>query len=226
MIEINMRSKLMYRIGGISLIIVGLSYLFGALLSLIIGPAPSGAVEYMDALAAHRLLSLTNFAFFTLADICLIPAAIALYHILKGTNKTAMMIASGLIMLFAVFDAVVTELTSFELVALTQNLAAATSEAQCSAIMVTANNLLSTLPPATLCSFVVSSVGLLITALVMLKGTSFSKRAALPGLTAGIAGTLGGFYIMLPALSLLIMPSLIAMGIWGIFAGRRVQKIN
>lgn len=226
MIETTMRPKLIYKIGGVSLIIVGLSYLLGAILSLMIGPAPSSAVEYLDALAAHKLLSITNFVFFTLADICLIPAAIALYRILKGTNKNAMRIASGLIILFAVFDAIITELTSFELVALSQNLAVATSEAQRSAIMLTANSLLSTLPAATLCSFVISSVGLLITAAVMLKGSSFSKRATLPGLTAGIAGTLGGFYIMLPVLSLLIMPSLIAMGFWGIFAGRAIQKIK
>jgi hypothetical protein len=225
MSETSTRSKRMYKVGGVSLVIVGVSYLVAAVLSLMIGPAPSEAVEYMNALSAHRLLSLTNFAFFTLADIFIVPAAIALYLALKDTNKPAMLTASALMILFAVFDAGITELNSFQLVALTQNLAAATSEAQRSAIMVTANSILSTLPIVTLCSFVISSVGLVITASVMLKG-SFSKRATLPGLTAGIAGTLGGFYIVVPVLSLLIMPSLIAMGVWGVFAGRAVQKLK
>ena len=225
MIEKIIRSKWMYKVGGFSLIIVGVSYLMGAVLSLMIGPAPSGAAEYMNALADHKLISLTNFAFFTLADICLIPASLALYHALKGVNKKAMIVASALIVLFAVFDAAVTELCSFQLVALTQGFTAATTEAQRSAIMLTANSLLSTLPIATLCSFVISSVGLLIAAAVMLE-SSFSKPAAIPGLTAGIAGTAGGFYILAPVLSLLIMPSLVAMGIWGIFSGRIVRKMK
>jgi hypothetical protein len=176
-------------------------------------------------LAAHRLVSLTNFAFFTIADIFLIPAVLALYIALKGTNKKTMIIASALMILFAVFDVEITELSSFELVLLTQNFAAATSDAQRSAVMITANNLLSTLPTSTACSFVVSSVGLLILALVMSK-SSFTKHVALPGLTAGIAGTIGGFYIIAPVLSLLLMPSLVAMGIWGIFAGSAVRKIK
>jgi len=225
MTETSMRSKRMYKVGGVSLIIVGMSYLIGAVLSLMIGPAPSNAVEYMNALAAHRLLSLTNFAFFTLADVFIVPAAIALYLALKDTNKPAMLTASALMIVFAVFDAGITELNSFQLVSLTQTLATATSEAQRSAVMLIANNILSTLPIVTLCSFVISSVGLAITAAVMIKG-SFSKRATLPGLTAGVAGTIGGFYIIVPVLSVLIMPSLVAMGVWGVFAGRAVQKIK
>lgn len=219
------RSKWIYKVGGFSLIIVGVSYLIGAMLSLIIGPAPSGAIEYMDALAAHKMLSITNFAFFTLADIFLIPASMASYYALKGVNKKAMTIACALMIIFAVFDTAITELTSFELVSLTQNFAVATSEAQRSAIMVTANSLLSTLPVITMCSFVVSSVGLLIMALMMLKG-NFSKRSALPGLVAGIAGTIGGLYIIVPIFALLIIPSLFAMGMWGIFAGRAIRKIQ
>ena len=218
-------SKWIYKAGGFSLIIVGVSYLIGAILSLIIGPAPSGAIEYMDALAAHKMLSITNFAFFTLADVFLIPASLAAYYALKGVNKKAMTIASALMIIFAVFDAAITEFTSFELVSLTQNFAVATSEAQRLAIMVTANSLLLTLPVITMCSFVVSSVGLFIMALIMLKG-NFSKRAALPGLVAGIAGTIGGLYIIVPIFALLIIPSLFAMGMWGIFAGRAIRKIQ
>jgi hypothetical protein len=225
MIETSTRSKVMYKVGGISLVIVGISYIVGAVLSLIIGPAPSDALDYLNALSAHRLLSMTNFAFFTLADVFIVPAAITLYITLKDTNKPAMLTASTLMIVFAVFDAGITELNSFQLVALSQNLAAATSEAQRSAIMLTVNSIQSTLPIITLCSFVISSIGLAITAAVMVKG-AFSKRATLPGLTAGVAGTLGGFYIIVPILSVLMVPSIIAMGIWGIFAGRAIQKMK
>ena len=217
------RSKWLNKAGGLSLVIVGVSYLIGAILSLIIGPAPSGTIDYMNALAAHKLLSLINFAFFTLADIFLIPAAIGLYFLLKKINKKAISIASLLIIVFAVFDAAITEFSSFRLVALTQNFATATNDIQRTAIMSTASNLLSTLPLSTLCSFVISSVGLLITAIVMRKA-SFRRLSTLPGLTAGIGGTLGGFYIVVPLFAALMIPSMLAMGVWGIFAGREVRK--
>jgi hypothetical protein len=218
-------SKWIYKAGGFSLIIVGISYLIGAALSLIIGPAPSGTIDYMNALASHKLISLINFAFFTLADVFLIPAAICLYYMLKSINKKAITIASLLIIVFAVFDAGITEFASVQLVVLTQNFSAATNDAQRTAIMLTANSLLSTLPISTLCSFVISSVGLLITAIVM-KKASFPRLSTLPGVTAGIGGTLGGFYIVVPAFAVLMVPSMFAMGVWGIFAGREVRKYN
>jgi hypothetical protein len=183
------RRKLIYKVGGLSLIVVGVSYIVVALLSLMIGPAPSSAIEYMNALSTNRLFSITNFAFFTMADIFLVPASLAAYFALKGVNKKAIAIASTLMITFAVFDALVTESTSFELVSLTQNFSSATNEAQRATVMITAKSLLSTLPASTLCSFAVSSVALLIMAIVMLR-SNFSKRAALPGLTAGIAGTI------------------------------------
>jgi hypothetical protein len=216
-------SKRLLQVGGVALIGVGVCYVAGTALSLLIGPAPSGAEAYLNALSGHRLLSFSNFLFFALADVLLVPSVIALYLKLKGVNHKATIAASAFMLLFVVFDFAITELNSLQLVSLTQTYTSATSEAQRATYMATANSLLQTLPLSTLLSFVISSVALLIFGLVMLKG-NFGKRLALFGVVIGVAGTLGGFYIFVPALALLLSPSMFAFGIWGILTGPKVYK--
>ena len=225
MLEANKPSKRLLQVGAIALVGVGLCYMLGTTFSLLIGPAPSGAQEYMTAISAHKLLSIGNFALFALADILLVPSTMALYVKFRGVNQKAMIAASALMLAFVVFDFAVTEWSSLQLVGLTQTYATATGDTQRIATIATANSLLSTLPLNTLLSFVVSSLGVLVIAWVMLKG-GFSRRTAILGIVIGIVGTLGGFYIFVPALSLLLSPSMFAFGIWGVIVGRKIYKIK
>ena len=71
----------------------------------------------------------------------------------------------------------------------------------------------------------VSSIGLLIVSLVMLKGV-FSKVTACAGIVASVEGIVGGFYMVVPALALLLVPCLIAFGIWSVLAGSTLYKLS
>ena len=214
-----------YRVGGVCLLLTGLIYLIGAVLSIILGPAPSSGEQYLKSVAGHALLAQINFALFALTDFLLLPVSLAFYLALKHLARNAMLIAAGLMALFIVLDLAITEMNSLSLVTLTQHYAAATSETQRSAYVAAADYALATLPIATFYSYVVSSAGFLITSIVMLKGT-FSRPTAFLGITACVEGIIGGLYVILPTLAVLLIPSLVTFGIWSLFAGSRLCQLG
>ncbi len=217
--------KVVYRAGGVCLLLSELIWLAVAVLSIVIGPAPSGGEAYLTSVAQHAAASQVDFGIFALSDLLLLPAALALYLALKHVGKNAMLIATGLLILFAVVDLAVTELNSLALVTLTRQYAAAASDVQRAAYVAAADYALATLPIGTFFSYLVSSIGLLIASVVMLRGV-FSRPTAFLGITAGILGTVGGFYFAIPALAGLLVPSLIAFGSWGVFAGLRLCELG
>lgn len=217
--------KGVYRTGGICLLLIGVIYLIGAVLSIIIGPAPRGGELYLKSLAGHAVLAQVNFGLFAFTDFLLLPAVLALYLALKHLAKNPMLIAAGLLVLFLVLDLAITELNSLTLVSLTQHYTAATSDAQRAAYVAAADYALATLPIATFFSYMVSSVGLLMTSFVMLKGV-FNKPTALLGIVASLEGIVGSLYVFLPAFAALLVPSLIAFGLWALFAGTRLYKLS
>jgi hypothetical protein len=214
-----------YRTGGVCLFVSGLIFLAVAVLSMLLGPAPSGGEEYLKSLAAHSLLARINFGIYALSDFLMLPVILAFYLTLKQIDKNAMLVAAGLLILYIIFDFAITELNSLTLVALTQNYAAAATAALRSAYVAAADYALATLPIATFCSFAVSSVGLIITGLVMLKGV-FSRPNALLGIVAGIEGTLGAFYVIFPPLAALLIPALITYGLWALLGGVRLFRLG
>jgi hypothetical protein len=215
----------MYRVGGICLVLAGFAILAVAVLSMILGPPPSGGEEYLKALAGHTILAGLNFGLFAFVDFMLLLGALALYLSLKQIAKSAMLVAASILAAFVVLDLAITELNSFALVGLTQRYATATSDALRSAYVAAADYALATLPLGTFLSYFVSSVGLLVASVVMLKGV-FSRPTALAGIVASAAGIVGGFYLVLPPLALLLAPSLIAFGLWSLLAGARLCKLG
>ena len=214
-----------YRAGGICLVGIGVAYLIGTASSMVIGGAPSNSVVYLESLAAHVRLSQIAFGLFAVADLLLVPAVLALYLALKPIARNAMLIASGFYLLFGVLDLGVTELNSLVLVSAAQQAAVAATEDQWSAALAVVAFPLATLPLATFFSYVVSSVALVITSVVMLRGP-FLKMTAWAGLVAGTLGIIGGFYILVPALALLLTPCLIAYVIWLVTAGVRLARLG
>lgn len=217
--------KGVYQVGGVGMAVAGVCYVVGAVISVILGPPPSGDEAYLQALAGHVVLSQINFGLFALADFGFLPAALALSLALKHLAKNAMLIAVGALGLFIVLDLGITELNSLTLVTLTQQYAAATTAAQRAAYTAAADYALATLPLATFYSFLVSSIGFLIVSLVMLKGV-FGKRTAYLGIISTIAGILGAFYVVVPILALLLSPCLIAFGIYLVLGGVRLYTLG
>jgi hypothetical protein len=214
-----------YKVGGVSLFISGIIFLFVAIFSMILGPAPSSGEEYLTNLASHTQVAWLNFGLYAISDILFIPVSIALFLSLKQVNKNAALIAAGLMVMYSIFDLAITELNSLAAVSLTQQYAVAASDAQRAAYVAAADFALSAIPIATFFTYLVSSVGLVIASAVMLKGV-FSRFTGLMGLTAGIEGTIGAFNVFLPNLGALLIPALLAYGLWGLLAGTRLFKLG
>jgi hypothetical protein len=223
--EVDQSRKGLYLIGGVSLIIIGALYFAGMILSIIIGPPPSSSEVYLNAIALHPVVSAVNFGAFIVAHFLLIPAVFALYFILKNVNKTAMLLAAAFWFIFIALDIGVTEMSSTALVTLSHSLAGAAGDTQRAAYMGAANYALATLPLATFYSYVVSSIGLLITAILMLRGP-FMRGVPFFGIGASVLGIIGGFYIFIPALAVLLAPCLVAFVLWLVFTGIRLCLLS
>jgi hypothetical protein len=220
--------KGVYTAGGLTLAIAGILYLVGTSLGFYLGFTPGNSQLYLQSLAAHPVMAEITYWIFSMADILFIPAILGLYLALKGINKNAMLIASGLLGFFVIMDLGVTELNTLALVTLTQSYASASSDALRAAYQAAEDWGLATLPIATFFSWVGPSAGFLITSIVMRKGI-FGKNTARLGMIVFSLGIVAGFYFLYPGptvLSLFLTPILVLYGVWLIAAGRRLLRIG
>jgi hypothetical protein len=181
------------RIGGLSLIGAGVAFAASAVLSVVIGAAPSGDEAYLGSLADHLDASTANFGLWIVADILLIPATIALYLVLAPSAKWVAVLGCALLAAFAVWDIVVTEPVSLLLVGHARDYAAAADAPGRLIAVGEARDDLNVLPAATFVSYAVSSVGLLLVTVAMAKA-AFARPAIMAGVVAGLTGVVGGFY--------------------------------
>lgn len=214
-----------YRAGGVAMIATGVLYYLFIVLGSMIGPAPGSGDDYYNGLATHIAVAQTLFWAFSLSDFLLLVGVLALFFALKGVRKNALVIGAALVLVYLVYDLAVTETTSLTLVALIQQSAAATTDAQRAAVAAAADYARATLPFATFVSWVLGCVGWFIVNLVMLKGPFFRAVPAL-GIAFSIEGILGGCYIFSPALAALMNPALATFGIWSIFVGIRLIRLS
>ena len=223
--HVDQSRKSLYLVGGVAMLACGVFYYMGMILSLLLGPAPTNGQEYLTALSTHVQTAQLNFLVFSIVDLLLIPVTFALYFALKAVSRNTILMASALMILFSVFDLGVTELTSFAAVSLSQSYAAATTDVARASYIAAANYALAVLPVATFLSYVISSVGILIIGIVMIRGV-FLRIGAVFGIATGIVGTLGGFYIFVPSLSIFLLVSLVLFGIWTTFSGLRLVRLG
>jgi hypothetical protein len=217
--------KGVYRVGGICLLLAGLIYLTEVILGILLGPAPADSQQYLQSLANHPSLAQVSYGLFSLTDFLLVPAVLALYLALKRIGKNPMLVATGLMAVFIVVDVAITDASSLTIVTLTQHAAAATSVTERAAYLAAANYALATVPLANFYTWVVSSVGVLLISIVMLKGV-FGKLTPSVGIVAGIVGIVAGFYVIVSALVGLTLLGLLTLGFWCVLAGRRLYQLG
>jgi hypothetical protein len=218
-------TRVVYRIGGVSIAIVGILYFVGAALSIALGPAPSGGEDYLKALAGHALLARVDFAAFSLVDVLLIPSWLALYVALRSTGRALLLVAGVCFAVNLVVDLGVTELSSFVLVDHAERYGAAATDAQRAAVLAAATDIRDVLPAATMASFVVSSVGYLLAAIATYRAV-FRRAIGIVGIAGSIEGVLAGFYVLVPAFAAFILPCLVTVGLWAIFVGIRLVRLT
>jgi hypothetical protein len=221
----------LYRLGGISAIALGLSYLvITALYVAVGGAAPSGGGEvWFEYLAGQSATWWGIVGLSALTDFLFLPLAVALYVALGTVNRTGMLIGAGLVGLFAVLDLAVTQLNFGVLITLSDAYAAAADETEGAALVAAANYPAAVLDSALWAVYVllVPALGILAISLVMLRGGDFGRITATVGVLTGIGGVISvvGALFYEP-LALMAIPTSILTTIWVFLVGYRLLRLR
>lgn len=206
----------LYRIGGaaavLSVIIVPIQ-----IVVFIAWPPPSTIVDWFAMFQDNGLLGLLAFEFLFIVDAALgIPTILALYVALRRTSESIMAIALAVGLVATV--ALITARPAFEMLYLSSQYAAATTEAQRSMLLAAGEAMRAIFyGTAFNTSNVLGNINLIIIPLVMLKSGIFGKATAYMGILAGTHGfamyvpTIGIFLGILSALFLAIWRILLAV---------------
>ncbi len=220
--------KWLYRVGGISALILAIAYIITIPLYVYVGAPPSGGEARLKYLALNTTVWWAILGLSVLTDFLFVPVALSLYLALKGVNRNAMLVATAFVGLFIVLDLAVTWSNYASLITLSGNYAAATNDAQRAAYVAAASY-----PSAVLASsleavysIMVLSFGILMIGLVMLKGI-FRKSTAYLGLVTGILGIVsvaGPFFVS--TLSVTIIITSVLTTVWVLFVGYRLYRLG
>jgi hypothetical protein len=220
--------KWLYRVGGISAIVLGIAYIIIIALYVPVGVPPTGAEARLMYVAGNTTLWWAILGLSVLTDFLFIPLAFSLYAALKGINKNLMLMGTALVLLFVVLDLAITWTNYASIITLSGQYASATNDAE-RAVFVTAA-IYPTMMLESRLLFVYNtltlSVGILMTGVVMLKGI-FSKTTAYLGVATGILGivaVVGPFFVS--ALSAAIIIASILTTAWVMFAGYRLYRLG
>ena len=127
---VDPEGKWLYRVGGISALVLGIAYIITIALYVPVGVPPSGAEARLTYLAGNTSAWWAILALSVLTDFLFVPVALALYLSLKGLNRNVMLIATAFAGLFIVLDLAVTWTNYAALIILSGHYAAATNDAQ------------------------------------------------------------------------------------------------
>jgi hypothetical protein len=220
--------KWLYRVGGISALVLGIAYIAIFPVYAYVGAPPNGGEAWLEYAVGKTAAWWAILGLSVLTDLLFVPVGLALYLALKGVNRDMMLVATAFVGLFIVLDLAVTWSNYASLIALGDNYAAATTEAQRAAYVAAASYasavLTSTLEGVY--SIVILSLGILMIGLVMLRAI-FSKTAAYLGLATGILGIVsvaGSFLVS--SLSVTIIIASILTTIWLLFVGYRLYWLG
>jgi hypothetical protein len=219
----------LYRVGGISALVLAAGYIITIPIYVVVGAKPSGIAAQIAYLAAHQTAWWAILGLMVVTDLLFVPVMSALYLALKGINRNLMLLATAFVGLFVVLDLAITWPNYGALITLSGNYAAATSDAQKAVFVAAANYPAAVLDSGLLGVYIilVPSVGILMTGLVMLKGI-FSKSTAYSGLATGIVGivaVVGPFFIGASGSTLGIIVSVLTL-VWLFLAGYRLNTLG
>jgi hypothetical protein len=177
----------LYRVGGISALLLGLAYIITIPLYAHVGAPPSGGEARLKYLAGNTTVWWAILGLSVLTDVLFVPVALALYLALKGVNRNAMLVATAFVGLFIVLDLAVTWPNYASLITLSGNYAAAANDTQRATYVAAAQYASAVLESSLegVYSILILSLGILVIGLVMLKGI-FRKSTAYLGLVIGI----------------------------------------
>ena len=222
---IEQDGKWLYRVGGISALVIGIGYIIIFPLFAHVGAPPSSGGEvWLKYLERKTTVWWAILGLSVLTDFLFVPVALSLYVALERVNRNAMLIATAFVGLFVVLDMAVTWTNYASLLTLSGLHDAATNDVQRAAYVAAANYASAVLASRTevFYSIVDFSVAILIIGFVMLKGKGiFSKTTAYLGLAAGIfgIGSIAGLF-------LIIIVNAVLTTVWVWFVGYRLFRLG
>jgi len=220
--------KWLYRVGGISALVLGIAYIITIPLYVQVGAPPSGGEARLKYLALHTTVWWAILGLSVLTDFLFVPVALSLYLALKGVNRNAMLVATAFVGLFIVLDLAVTWSNYASLITLSGHYAAATNDAQRAAYVAAATYASAVLASSleAVYSILVPSFGILMIGLVMLKGI-FSKSMAYLGVVTGILGIVSvAGPLFVSALSVTIIITSVLTTVWVLLVGYRLYRLG
>jgi len=190
----------------------------------VVWPPPSTVEGYFALFHNNWLLGLLSLDLLYIVDsVLLILIYLALYAVLKRAGESSMLIAVvlGLIGIAAYFSSN----TAFEILSLSNQYAAATTEAQRTMFLTAGQVMLETYTGTAFdIYYVLNTIVLFIFSAIMLRSRLFSKTTAYLGILAGVlmivpssAGTLGLYFSL---------ASLVPWAIWLILVARRLFQLE
>jgi hypothetical protein len=135
----NSNMKGLCRVGGVSAILLSMSYIIITVLYVLGGALPSGSEEWLKHLAKHTLEWRAILGFSVLTDFLFMFVLWSLYYVLKEINRNATLAGICFVGLFVVLDLAVTWPNYSSLISLSSKYAIANNDTQRMALVAAAN---------------------------------------------------------------------------------------
>jgi hypothetical protein len=177
------------RAGGISAVALAALYVVITALYVAAGRAPTDVEARLTYFAANEAAWWAIIWLSVFTDLLYVPVAAALYRALAPANRNAMLLGSGLLVLFVVLDLAITWPNYAALLALSGDFAVASGDASRAAFVATASYPAAILDTSLLAAYIIliPGLGLLVIGLVMLR-SRFSRVGGYLGVATGVAG--------------------------------------
>ena len=215
--------KSLYRVGGAAALIMAV-FIPIQFIIFVAWPPPSTVIGWFTLFQNNRLLGLLDMDLLLIVDQVLVALVLlALYIALRRASQSFMAIAltAGVVGIAAYFAST----AAFEMLSLSDQYAAATTEAERSMFLAAGQTMLAIYQGTAFdVGYVLEGFALLIIAVVMLRTTLFSKKTACVGILVGIMSLVpptAGMIGLLFALG-----SLAPLEIWDILIARRLFKLG
>ena len=215
--------KGLYKVGGLAALVMAVFIPIQTIV-FIVSPPPNTVPGWFALFQNNWFLGLLDMDLLLIVDQILMGLVIlALYAILKRTNPSSMAIALilGLLGIAAYFAST----TAFNMLSLSDQYAAATTDAQRSIVLAAGQMMVSIWTGTAFdVGYVMVGIALLIIAVVMLQSTVFGKATAYVGIVLGVlsllpptAGTVGIIFSL---------GSLLPLEIWDILIARKLFQLG
>jgi hypothetical protein len=216
----------LYRIGGAAALTI-VALFFIEIVGLIVWRPPTTVTGYFSLFQNNRLLGLFDFYVLDIvAYVFFVPVFLALYFALRRVNRSLMTIGTA-IAFFGIAAYLVSN-TAFCMLSLSDQYAAATTDAQRSLLLAAGQVMLTVFNVNGLyVSYALFSVSGLIISSVMVRSIIFSRATGYAGIMANIVA-LGAIALVFNSMisGILIVSSFVFLEIWLILIARNLLKLN